>query len=456
MTTILKMIRLFCLFYLLLLIISCSSTKKSSDITDHSPQWIKEFPISQTHYIGIGLADKNKYPTEYIKIAQKNALQNLISQIKVNISSQSQMFRIQKELELKQDINSFIKVKSENIIEGYELIDTYTNGNEYWVYYKLDKEHYNKIKNQKINSATEKSKVFIQKALKSSNLKEKYISFVSALNELEPYFNESIITELYGNQVSLKSEIISLFRSFINDYSIKSISKEISLRLLNLNSKISFIAMHSNQPVSNLKLDIFSNNLNFNHLSNQTDHDGLYIISINKIKELSAHHSVEIAPNFNDWLYEAHVSEFIEAIIKKITVPSFSIPLNILIPNFKITSIEKHHDNISNRNDLLLATQAKLTSMGIEIANTNNEAQLHIVINAESKKGTHLHGQRMFTSFLKVTFQIYNEKKDIIFSKTIDDIKGIQLSYEKSELDAYNKAKILISEQIIPEFFNSL
>ena len=187
-------------FYLLLFIISCSSTKKSSDITDHSRNG-KTISISQTHYIGIGLADKNKYPTEYIKIAQKNALQNLISQIKVNISSQSLMFRLQKELELKQDINSFIKVKSEDIIEGYELIDTYTNGNEYWVYYKLDKEHYKKIKNQKINSATEKSKVFIQKALKSSNLKEKYISFISALNELEPYFNESIITELYGNRL---------------------------------------------------------------------------------------------------------------------------------------------------------------------------------------------------------------------------------------------------------------
>ena len=105
---------------------------------------------------------------------------------------------------------------------------------------------------------------------------------------------------------------------------------------------------------------------------------------------------------------------------------------------------------------MLLATQAKLTSMGIQIANSNNEAQLHVVINAESKKGSHLHGQRMFTSFLKVTFQIYNEKKDIIFSKTIDDIKGIQLSYEKSDLDAYNKAKILIRDQIIPEFFNSL
>ena len=100
------MIRLLFLFYFSLFIISCSSSKKLNE-TIEDPHWLKEFPISQTHYIGIGLADKSKFPTDYIKIAQKNALQNLVSQIKVNISSQSQMVRMQKELNLKQDINSF-------------------------------------------------------------------------------------------------------------------------------------------------------------------------------------------------------------------------------------------------------------------------------------------------------------------------------------------------------------
>ena len=81
------MIRLLLLFYFSLFIISCSSSKKFNETIEETPHWLKEFPISQTHYIGIGLADKSKFPTDYIKIAQKNALQNLVSQIKVNIVS---------------------------------------------------------------------------------------------------------------------------------------------------------------------------------------------------------------------------------------------------------------------------------------------------------------------------------------------------------------------------------
>ena len=55
-----------------------------------------------------------------------------------------------------------------------------------------------------------------------------------------------------------------------------------------------------------------------------------------------------------------------------------------------------------------------------------------------------------------MTFQIYDQKSHQIFSKTIDEIKGIQLSYEKSEINAYSKGKLIIKDQIIPEFFENL
>ena len=450
------MIRLLLLFYFSLFIISCSSSKKLNETIEETPHWLKEFPISQTHYIGIGLADKSKFPTDYIKIAQKNALQNLVSQIKVNISSQSQMVRMQKELNLKQDINSFIKLKTEDIIEGYEIIDTYTKGNEYWVYYSLNKELYKEIKVKKIEIATEKSKVLLQNALESSNLKNKYIYFVSALGELEPYFNESFITDLNGRKVNLKSEIISQFRSYMNNYLINSTKDKISIDLVHPKSKINFQLMHNNKPAPNVAIDVISKSFDLNTISNQTDFKGFFSISINKIKEIEIHHSIELALNFKTWLNEAHTSEFIKSLFEKITVPSFTFPIKINAPNFRISSTEKQYSNNNNRQDLLLATQEKLTSIGMKITESEDEAQLHIVINGETKKGSHIIGHKMYTSFLKMTFQIYDQKSHLIFSKTIDEIKGIQLSYEKSEINAYSKGKLIIKDQIIPEFFENL
>ena len=114
------------------------------------PSWIENFPISQSHYVGIGLADKNKNPVDFIKVAQKNALQNLISQIKVNLSSESYMISMEREYGFKKDVKSIIKVKAEDIIEGYELVGTYTKDNEYWAYYRLNKALYKEIKNKLI------------------------------------------------------------------------------------------------------------------------------------------------------------------------------------------------------------------------------------------------------------------------------------------------------------------
>ena len=96
--------------------------------------------------MGNGVADKNLNPTDFIKVAQKNALQNLISQIKVSISSQSFLLKMERDLDFKQDIKSVIEIKADDVIEGYELVNSFTNNNEYWVYYRLNKSLYKEIK----------------------------------------------------------------------------------------------------------------------------------------------------------------------------------------------------------------------------------------------------------------------------------------------------------------------
>ena len=74
------------LLLLSLFIISCQSSKQTTELDAGIPAWVKEYPVSDSHYIGIGIADRSTHPQDYIQVAQQNALQNLSSQIKVNIS----------------------------------------------------------------------------------------------------------------------------------------------------------------------------------------------------------------------------------------------------------------------------------------------------------------------------------------------------------------------------------
>ena len=52
-----------------------------------------------------------------------------------------------------EDYKSNIEVKANEILEGYELAGTFTQQNEYWVYYRLSKQLYQETRTAKIQEA---------------------------------------------------------------------------------------------------------------------------------------------------------------------------------------------------------------------------------------------------------------------------------------------------------------
>ena len=306
-------------FLILILLNSCSTQKKIADKTELLPLWIKEFPISQTHYIGIGVADKKLNPTDFIKVAQKNALQNLISQIKVSISSQSFLLKMERDLDFKQDIKSVIEIKADDVIEGYELVNSFTNNNEYWMYYRLNKSLYKEIKIAKTKEAVNESKFFLQKAISNSTShKNQYIYFVSALNILEPYLNEPLFTKINGEEVNLLSEIITQFRAYLDKYQIRSLKQENLFTVGRNPFSLKFIVEHNNEKEPDIPLQINSSSLEINKFSEKTDFEGVLTANIIKFKNLNKLHKIEVIIDFQNWLEETASSELIKDVFKNI------------------------------------------------------------------------------------------------------------------------------------------
>ena len=103
----------FC-FSLILILFACGSSKQVNKIEDATPDWVKNYPVTENHYTGIGIANKSKNPENYIQVAQQNALQNLTSQIKVNISTQSVFLQMEREYGFEEEFKSDIKLKQRN------------------------------------------------------------------------------------------------------------------------------------------------------------------------------------------------------------------------------------------------------------------------------------------------------------------------------------------------------
>ena len=439
-----------------LLLFSCNSPKEVANTMDGIPEWVKEYPVSETHYTGIGIADRSTHPLDYIKIAQQNALQNLMSQIKVTISSQSVFLQMERESGYEEDFKSNIEVKAKEILEGYELVSTYTQSNEYWVYYQLSKQKYHETRNARIQEAIEESKYFLNKAvLFSTPYKDKYIYYVQAMAKLEPYLSEPLLTEFDRENVYLGSEIIARFRSYVDDYQLYCLSKKISAMIGNTVSKIDLAVEYDNNRLSNIPLMAISADLELKDISKNTNKNGVFTTSVPKIKSTQAVQKIEAGINFQDWLDEGTKSEFIQKLFKSVKTHQITIPIYVYTPTVFVSSEEKHFNIDKKESELRFAAESALTKMGFTPVGNKKEAQLIMNISADTQKGREVKNQKMFTAFLNMSVQVKDLQGRIVFSDNITKLKGIQLDFNQADLNAYQLAKDEISNSIIADFIDS-
>src|ERR1043165_7908647 len=111
--------------------------------------------------------------------AKKNALYDLSSEIKVDISSNSVLYTVQNNSNFNENFNSLIKLSNSDNIEGYSLVDSYENSKQYWVYYQLDKQEYANLKAKKKQQVIAKASNLIV----SSFADEKNNDFSSSLKK---------------------------------------------------------------------------------------------------------------------------------------------------------------------------------------------------------------------------------------------------------------------------------
>jgi hypothetical protein len=439
-----------------LLLFSCNSPKEVANSMDGIPEWVKEYPVSETHYTGIGIADRSTHPLDYIKIAQQNALQNLMSQIKVTISSQSVFLQMERESGYEEDFKSNIEVKAKEILEGYELVSTYTQSNEYWVYYQLSKQKYHETRNARIQEAIEESKYFLNKAvLYSTPYKDKYIYYVQAMAKLEPYLSEPLLTEFDRENVYLGSEIIARFRSYVDDYQLYCVSKKISAMIGNTVSKIDLAVEYDGNRLSNIPLMAVSADLELKDISKNTNENGVFTTSVPKIKSTQAVQKIEAGINFQDWLDEGTKSEFIQKLFKSVKTHQITIPIYVYTPTVFVSSEEKHFNIDKKESELRFAAESALTKMGFTPVGNKKEAQLIMNISADTQKGREVKNQKMFTAFINMSVQVKDLQGRIVFSDNITKLKGIQLDFNLADLNAYQLAKEEISNSIIADFVDS-
>ncbi|QZT35822.1 LPP20 family lipoprotein [Halosquirtibacter xylanolyticus] len=177
-----------------LTIMSCSGPKKAVTPLADLPSWVKQPPIADFYYVGLGSVEKTPYNVnDYRETAKKSALSEISSAISVAVKSNSSLQSVDNQQGVQHHFQSNIITESAHNLEGVELVDSWENDNVYWAYYRLSKLKYQEQQLRDSKIALEKAKdAFAQGkiASESGDLNKAMQLWSTAMSSYLPYKEE--------------------------------------------------------------------------------------------------------------------------------------------------------------------------------------------------------------------------------------------------------------------------
>ena len=200
------------------------------------PEWVSSRPNSPTHYIGIASASKNN--TSFQKIAKRNAINDLLSEIRVTIQSVSILNQMDKNGTFKEEYQSTIKSTVADEIENLELVSTYEDEENYWIYYRIPKEEYVRQKQQNRERAQKMALQFFEKA-QAAEASKNYVTaidfYLQSLLALKAYWGENIEVVYQGKDLFLGIESYTQLQRLLDEINLVPDAKTINFNSVSEN-----------------------------------------------------------------------------------------------------------------------------------------------------------------------------------------------------------------------------
>lgn len=444
---------------LFLLVMVACSPKVQAPINE-KPVWLSAKPSQPGYYTGIGHSTKTGN-NNYIQEAKKSALEDLVSEIKVNVNSSSVLSTFEDNHEFREQYEQIIKTTAADEIEEFEQAGAWEDSNNYWVYYRLSIQRYREIKEEQKRNAVILATDYLEKAQKADAEGERLQAlgfYFQSFRSMEKYLGEAIAVTVNGKDILLVNEIYASIQSLLDKIQLKVDPSEISInRRLNVNAQTVIAKAHYkdlNKPAALLPLQAsFEKGKGEVFPEYKTTEEGSVKILINKITSRDLEQTVGVKLNID--AISGSSSPVYNLISKRLQVPTSQVVLKVQRPIAFMTSDEKSFG--TNRSNYQISNRLKnlLANSGFEFTNNKGEAELWFDVRSDAEKGS-ISGSiyvTYLTGVIKVT--AIREGKEI-YATTLDRVKGYGLDYDKSSQDAYNKALDLLEKERLSELLNNV
>jgi LPP20 lipoprotein len=453
------------LLFLVLIIGGCSPSVTNSSLKSNlqspRPEWLTAKPIQPSYYIGIGHSTKDG-TNNYIQSAKKSALEDLVSEIKVNISSTSVLSQIDANKEFQEKYEQIIQTTVADEIQEFEQVDAWEDERNYWVYYRLSKQRYKDIKDQQKRDAVAQGLDFFTKAKEAERRGDLVLSlgfYSQGFRAVEKYLAEPIRLEFEGKEILLTNEIIASIQLLLDKMELTVDPHEIMLnRRVAQNDLTVFtkvVDKNSRKAIADLPLlaafekgagDVFPNY--------KTDGTGQAKILLTKISSRDLEQTVAVKVDMMSFAGQEG-SDIYSLVARKMVVPKATVLMKVQRPVVYITSIEKSLGVDKSNQQITNRIKNYLANSGFEFTEDRSKAELALDVNANSEKGA-ISGS-IYITYVTALIRVSTAKDNKeIYATTLDRVKGFSLDYERSSQEAYNKSLETLEKEKLPELLNAI
>jgi len=435
----------------------CGGEKKiqKSTVTETPrPEWVSNRPISGSYYIGIGSVNKTGAPADFQAIAKKNALNDLVSEIKVTVKGETFLNSMEINKKFTEEFNSSIQTSTNEEIENFDIVGVWENKTEFWIYYRLSKsEHAHRKQEKKFKTLNSAADYYLK--AKDAEMERDVASaadlYLRALLELKPYWNEVNEYELADKKVFLDNEIYQSLQKMLSDLKIEPSVNIIELSAANeFSVKVKFLVHMRGNPVKSVPL-MYNYDRGKFMAERQilTDIDGSAEVEVNRVNTMNKENELRYGINYAAFGENATDRKLVAAMLDPFEIKKFSLPIKIKFPTVSVASTEKANGAPTGGRVLSDAFISAFSQSSFTPAFAGSKGDFLISIESEATPGGTSSG--FHVAYLRMTVSVIkNTDGKEIYRNTFPDIKGVQLSPESAINDAYKKASDKTKEEIVP------
>jgi hypothetical protein len=445
--------------FLFIVLIGCSPKVATPDPEALKPAWLKNEPYSPGYYTGIGHSRKDG-TNNYVQSAKKSALDDLASQIKVTVSSTSLLSSFESGKEFTEEYQQIIQTQALEEIEEFELVDAYEDPANYWVYYRLSISKYKQKKEEQRRNATMLATDYFTKAREADKAGERSGAlsyYFMAFRALEKHLDEPIKATIDGREVLLSNEIYASIQGILEKIQLRATPAELVVNRRIQQTAQSILVMATfrdlNRPAIDLPLNaMFVKGAGDIFPTYKTNQNGEARILMNKIGSRDLEQSLAVKLDI-DALSASGNSKVYALIAKTLNVPGVQVALKVQRPLVYLTAEERNLGSSKSNTQISNKLKNLLANNGFEFTSDKSTADLWFDVKADSEKGS-VTGS-IYVTYLTGVIRVSTVKEGKeIYQTSLDRIKGFGLDYDKSSIDAYNKAMDSLEKDKINELIS--